>query len=230
MSLYCPRTYPVIRLGQNALRTSFSVYFKTIAQMLHVIVDFMKRDGTPCDTRLYVDAPSGLGGSSLLPRKKALNENAIRLISIENNCTGNAFMNQKAFQRLAGKPLRVVCGSFGVIKDGGKIWWEWGTGQDSPIDEFLHCKVEPGKQNAHFWLEDPVSGCVYDVLPKYVLDVVLPIHKVQADLEGLICGVVISGETMESLMKRGLVYLPLNERKQKEIIEHRMSRMRLVHR
>ena len=193
--------------------------------MLHVIVDYMKRDGTHCDTRLHVDAPSGLGGSSLLPRKNSLSKNAVRLVSIENNCSGNVFMNKKAFERLAGKPLRVACGSFGVIKDRGEIWWEWGTGQeDSPVDEFLHCKVQPGKQNAHFWLEDPVSGCVYDVLPKYVLDVVLPFHNVHADLDGMICGVVIS-ETRESLMKRGFVYLPLDERKQREIIDHRMSRM-----
>jgi len=205
---------------------------------VNVLVEFKDRTGATTDARMYIHTPKGMGNATPLPPrvrdavKKTTQDKdlrLVRLVDVANNCSGNAIMNKASFEHIAQKSLRLVCGSFGVVKDGGSVWWEWGTGSTTSdhAQDFLVAKNDPSKQDCHFWLEDEDDN-VFDIVPQYISNVVIPFHKAKVHLTKLACEAVISGVNKVTLRRWGLVYLPASASIQEEIIAHRKSRMRVV--
>jgi hypothetical protein len=196
----------------------------------NVILEFKGRDGKTVDARIHVFGPKGMGGASMLKPKKLLPSD-VYLVCIENNCSGNCVMNRESFQKLACTSLRVVCGSFGVvIRRGGdeRVWWEWGGPEGSRgAKDFITSAIREDQQDCHFWLEDD-AGRVYDIVPKYITNIVAPVHGALLDTSHLLCGAVVNGLDKARLRTMGFVYLPAADDVQKEILEHRLNRLRFV--
>jgi hypothetical protein len=83
------------------------------------------------------------------------------------------------------------------------------------------------QQDCHFWLEDD-AGRVYDIVPKYITNIVAPVHGALLDTSHLLCGAVVNGLDKARLRTMGFVYLPAADDVQKEILEHRLNRLRFV--
>jgi len=178
---------------------------------------------------MHINEVKGLGITPLLPRKKDFARvPPAYLVCIDDNCSGNAIMNKSTFESLSGSQVHVVCGSFGVVKDNGDIWWEWGTGREnSPEQEFLVSSCDSTKQNCHFWLEND-NGDVFDIVPTYITNIVVPVHTARVDLSQLVCQAVVTGQSKATLRGYGLVYVPAEKSVQHNILKHRVSRLRFV--
>jgi hypothetical protein len=202
---------------------------------MNIVVEFKDQAQATCDVRVYIHTPRGLGEATPFPpRKRDVSEKhtvVVRLVCIENNCSGNCMMNKQAFETINGRQLHMVCGAFGVVKDSKDtqtVWYEWGANlAEGRTDDFIRSSTQRTSIDSHFWLEDD-HGRVYDVLPKYITDVVVPIHQARVDVSELLCNCVIDGIDKEKLRSYGLVYLPVDKALQEDIIRCRMSRMRLV--
>ena len=141
----------------------------------------------------------------------------VRLLqAVDCNCSGNVFANLSALQDLFGVELHVECGSFGLVKSDGTTWVEWGVNART-TEQYLRNNVAPGK-NCHFWLQD-AEGRVFDVLQRYVIDVVAPAHGVCLDLSRFCGQQIVDGWTRDALRdEANLVYEPASPDVQASII------------
>jgi hypothetical protein len=192
-----------------------------------LIVCFFSRDGTREETRMALRPPSGLGENAVLKPRGAMEtvKRVISFRSIDRNCGGNVKMNKDSFEKVCGKRMHTVCGSFGIRDPKTKdVWWEWGTGDiDSSAKDLLFCKFT-GMKNCHFWLEDD-DGNVYDIIQPYITNTVAPIHHIPLCLDSYVCRCIIMGKSKEELEQRGILYLPARPKVQKRVIRHTEERL-----
>ena len=141
----------------------------------------------------------------------------VRLLqAVDCNCSGNVFANLPALRDLFGVELHVECGSFGLVKPDGSTWVEWGVNAHT-TEQYLRNDVAPGK-NCHFWLRD-AEGRVFDVLQRYVIDVVAPAHGVRLDLSRFCGEQIVNGWSRDALRdEANMVYEPASPGVQASII------------
>jgi len=142
-------------------------------------------------------------------------DDAIYLQCIDRNCSGNVFANKEGMERAFGLPLKIVCGSFGIVTASGKIWWEWGGETSNTVRDFARSR---GGDDCHFWLQSD-DGKVYDIIQAYVTNLVVPVHAKHLDLSRFGSGCVVDGWSPTELQSIGLVYRPADQDAQKIIVE-----------
>jgi hypothetical protein len=135
---------------------------------------------------------------------------------VDRNCSGNAYANKGPLQHAFETELHLACGGFGMIREDGTVWDEWGVDAQT-VDEYKNNNFPRGK-SCHFWLEDG-EGRVFDVLQSYCIDVVAPAQGVKLDTSHFLMDCIVNGFTQDELRRAKLVYRPAAPDVQRKIIE-----------
>jgi len=117
----------------------------------------------------------------------------------DENCFGRALYCQQKLAKL-GVNFKIVVGSLGIGKN-KLIFYEFGglNNTHKKKEDFIK---EPGKYDAHVWLEDSY-GKIYDKVTGYII-LCSQVRRVQLTFKN---PTILEGVTKEELLFKGLSYV-----------------------